>query len=99
MFIIGNFLHAFGYLMNTLVVGFIWIIIISAILSWVNADPYNPIVQVINRLSSIVVSPIRRIGRFYAGSFDFAPLIAILALIFLQRFLIRSILDLGLRLR
>jgi len=99
LFIIGNLLNAVGYILNTVIGAFIWIIIISALLSWVNADPYNPIVMAINRLSGIIVNPLRRWGKFYAGPIDFSPMIAILILIFLQRFLVRSILDLSMRLR
>ena len=61
-------------------------------------DPNNPIVMVLERVSDFVCDPIRRLFPTHAGGLDFAPLIAMLLIIFLQRFAIASMRDLALRL-
>ncbi|AXH15040.1 YggT family protein [Malaciobacter mytili] len=64
-----------------------WIIIISAILSWVRPDPYNPIVQMLYRLTEPAYALIRRVIPTVFGGMDLAPIILIFILIFLETFL------------
>ncbi|RXJ78911.1 hypothetical protein CRV03_02445 [Arcobacter sp. F155] len=64
-----------------------WVIIISAILSWVRPDPYNPIVQMLHRLTEPAYNLVRRFIPTVFGGMDFAPIILIFALIFLETFL------------
>ena len=64
-----------------------WVIIISSILTWVKPDPYNPIVQMLSRLTEPAYSFVRRYIPTVVGGMDFAPIILIFALIFLETFL------------
>ena len=64
-----------------------WVIIISAILTWVRPDPYNPIVQMLYRLTEPAYAFVRRYIPTVVGGMDLAPLILIFALIFLETFL------------
>ncbi|RXJ70237.1 hypothetical protein CRV08_01335 [Halarcobacter ebronensis] len=64
-----------------------WVIIISALLSWVRPDPYNPIVQMLYRLTEPAYALVRRFIPTVVGGMDLAPLIVIFALIFLETFL------------
>ncbi len=64
-----------------------WVIIISALLSWVRPDPYNPIVQMLYRLTEPAYAFVRRFIPTVFGGMDLAPLIVILVLIFLETFL------------
>lgn len=64
-----------------------WVIIISAIISWVKPDPYNPIVQMLYRLTEPAYNLVRRFIPTVFGGMDFAPIILIFALIFLEAFL------------
>ena len=64
-----------------------WIVIISALLTWVRPDPYNPIVQMLYRLTEPVYAKIRQYIPTTFGGLDLAPLILIFALIFLETFL------------
>jgi YggT family protein len=64
-----------------------WVVIISAILSWVNPDPNNPVVQMLYRLTEPAYRFIRRYIPTVFGGLDIAPLILIFALIFLETFL------------
>lgn len=98
MFVAGNFLLALSAVLDIALSVYMWIIIISALLSWVSPDPYNPIVRFIHRVTEPVLRPIRRITGFGMG-IDFSPMIAILAIIFLKYFLVASLRDIALRLR
>jgi YggT family protein len=64
-----------------------WVIIISAILSWVRPDPYNPIVQMLHRLTEPAYAFVRKYIPTVFGGMDLAPIILIFALIFLETFL------------
>ena len=64
-----------------------WVVIISALISWVRPDPYNPIVQMLYRLTEPAYAFIRRYVPTVFGGMDLAPLILILILIFLETFL------------
>ncbi|MBL3520104.1 YggT family protein [Arcobacter lanthieri] len=69
-----------------------WVVIISAILSWVRPDPYNPIVQMLYRLTEPVYTKIRQFIPTVFGGIDLAPIILIFALIFLETFLSKILL-------
>ena len=64
-----------------------WVIIISALLSWVRPDPNNPIVQMLHRLTEPAYALVRRFVPTVFGGMDLAPIIIIFALIFLETFL------------
>ena len=64
-----------------------WVIIISALLTWVRPDPYNPIVQMLYRLTEPAYALIRRYIPTVIGGMDLSPIILIFALIFLETFL------------
>ena len=77
-----------------------WLIIIRAILSWVSPDPFNPIVQFLNTVTEPLLAPIRRLmPAAWRFGLDFSPLIAIFLLVFLRSFLVKTLLDISLRLR
>ena len=64
-----------------------WVVIIAALLSWVRPDPYNPIVQMLYRLTEPAYALVRRYIPTVFGGMDLAPLIIIFILIFLETFL------------
>ncbi len=91
MFMISNFLFALAKLVDFALSAYMWIIIGRAILSWVNPDPYNPIVRFLHEVTEPVLSRIRRLVPAFAGGIDFSPVILILAIIFLQGFLVPTL--------
>ncbi len=91
MFILGNFLSATAKILEIVLQLYMWIIIIRALLSWVNPDPYNPIVQFINSITEPVLYRVRQLIPMSGMGIDFSPIIVILAIIFLQAFLVNSI--------
>jgi YggT family protein len=99
MFVFGNLIISIAQILNFLLDIYFWIIIIAALLSWVNPDPYNPIVRLLYRLTEPVLGPIRRIIGNRLGPIDISPLIVILVITFIQRFLIMSLIDIGYKLK
>jgi YggT family protein len=80
-------------LIHTVINIYIWIVIISALLSFVRPDPYNPIVQTLYRLTEPVYGWIRRKMPFLIISgIDLSPLVIILGLQFLDTFMMRLLL-------
>jgi len=97
MFVIGNLLRAIAAILNIVINGLLIIVFVNALLSWVRPDPSNPIVQFLERISDLVCAPIRRLFPTTLGGIDFAPYIAMLALWFIQLFVVNSLRDLALR--
>jgi YggT family protein len=96
MFIIGNFLRAIAIVLDYILTFFMWLIIAQAVLSWVNPDPYNPIVRFIHNTTEPVLYRIRRWLPTVYGGIDLSPIIAILGVIFLQTFVVNSLKSLAL---
>ncbi len=67
-----------------------WVVIISALITWVQPDPSNPVVQILYRLTEPVYSFIRRYIPTSVGGIDLSPIIIIFAIMFLQQ-LIRNL--------
>ena len=91
MFIIGHFLNAIAVVIYYALNIFLWIVIARAVLSWVNPDPYNPLVRFIHNLTEPVLIQIRKRIPVYFGGIDISPIIVFLAIIFLQKFLVGSL--------
>jgi YggT family protein len=98
MFVAKNLLFAVAKILDIALSAYMWIIIIRAVLSWVNPDPYNPIVRTLYSITDPVLSWLRRRFPLMAGSIDFSPMVAILAILFLQYFFVKTLFDLAMRL-
>jgi YggT family protein len=97
MFVAKNFLFAVARILDIALSAYMWILIIRAVLSWVNPDPYNPIVRGLYSITEPVLSWLRRRFPLMAGSIDFSPMVAILAILFLQYFVVRTLFDMAMR--
>lgn len=92
MFVFGNFINAVANLLNFVLGAYMWIIVGRAIISWVNPDPHNPIVKFLYHVTEPLMARIRRFLPFTAaGGIDFSPIILILAILFLQSFLVPTL--------
>ena len=99
MMVFGNFLLALAGVLGTVLTIYTWILIARAVISWVSPDPYNPIVRFLYNVTEPVLYRVRRmVPSVYAG-IDFSPLIVLLAVQFLQLFLVQSLSDLARSLR
>ena len=97
MFVLSNFVGALAVLLSYALTFMSWLIIFRAIISWVNPDPFNPIVQFLTRVTEPVLEPLRRL--LPAMPVDLSPVLAFFAIIFLQRFLVQTLQDIAMRLQ
>lgn len=77
---IGGIVSGLGGIVHSLITVYIWVLIIGALLSWVRPDPYNPIVQVIYRLTEPAYRALRRLMPTVFNGLDLAPLILVILL-------------------
>ena len=98
MFLVGDLIIAVAMILDFVLGIYMWIVIIAAVISWVNPDPYNPIVRFLHAVTEPAFRPIRRIIGYWLGPIDISPLIVILVIIFTQLFLIKSLIKLGYKL-
>jgi YggT family protein len=98
MFMLSNFLLAIAKLLNFALSAYIWIVIGRAVISWVNADPYNPIVRFLVQVTEPLLVRIRRILPIMGG-LDLSPMVLILAIVFLQSFLVPTLQQIAMSLR
>lgn len=98
MFVVGNFLSAIAQILDMLLSLYMWIIIARAVLSWVNPDPYNPIVRFIHQATEPVLYQVRRYLPFFGG-IDFSSIIVLFLIVFLKTAIVSTLFQLSLRLR
>ena len=96
MFVAGNVLSAAASILDYVFWLYMWVIIARALISWVNPDPWNPIVQFLNRATEPVLAPIRRLIGTRIGM-DVSPIVVILIINFLQIAVVQSLKELAMR--
>lgn len=95
MFAIGNVILGIAKVLGVVLNIYMWTVIIRALLSWVNPDPYNPIVQVLTRVTEPVLRPIRKLVPTWKMGVDLSPLIAILIIYFLEIAVVDTMVRIG----
>lgn len=98
MFVLSNLILALAWVLDIALTVYMWILIIRALISWVNPDPYNKIVIFLYRVTEPVLGPIRRRLPRHNLPIDFAPLVVLLGILFLKYFLVATLMDLARRL-
>ncbi|MBW1776457.1 MAG: YggT family protein [Deltaproteobacteria bacterium] len=91
MYFLGYLLMGVAKVLDIALLLFMWIVIARAVLSWVNPDPFNPIVRFIHNVTEPVLYPIRTKLPMGFGGLDLSPIVVFLAVIFLRTFLISSL--------
>lgn len=97
MFVFANLILAIAQILDYILWAYMWILIGRVAVSFFNADNHNPIVRFLFAATEPLLAPLRRRLPWYGG-FDFSPIVAWLGILFLQRFLVRSLYDLAYRL-
>jgi YggT family protein len=97
MFILGNFLEAVATVIHYVLTLFMWVVIARAVLSWVNPDPFNPVVRFIHNVTEPVLYRIRATIPAVMGGIDFSPIIVFLAIVFLDKFIVNNLIILSRR--
>ena len=99
MFVVSNLLRAVAVILDTILTLYFWLVIISAFLSWIRPDPYNPIVRFIYGLTEPVFYRIRKWLPFVViGGIDLSPIVVLLIIQFLKIFLVNSLTELSMKL-
>jgi len=95
MFALGYLFTALGNLVDVLIQLYIIVIIVRALISWVNPDPYNPIVRFLYRVTEPALRPIRHRLPTMAMGLDLSPIVLILILTLLQWYLVPMLYRMG----
>lgn len=93
MFLAANFIIAVAQILSLVLSAYSWIIIARALVTWVNPDPYNPIVRFLYNATEPLLYRVRRSVPAVAGGVDLSPLLVLLGIYFLQAFLVQSLFD------
>lgn len=93
LILLGNILGGLAFVLGSVITIAIFLIIISAVISWVNPDPYNPIVRFLNESTEPMLRPLRRYIPLIQGRIDISPIVLLLLLYFLQYALVKSLSD------
>ncbi len=94
MIVLSNILSGTALVLGGLLKVYFWIVLISAILSWVRPDPYNPIVRTLRMLTEPVYYRIRKLLPFtYTSGIDFSPIIVLICIELMERIVIKSLVE------
>lgn len=97
MFILGNFFIGIAQVADMLLSIVYWLLLIRVLISWVNPDRNNAIVQFLYRTTEPILYQFRRL--LPPMGIDFSPILAFVFIVFLKYFLVASLFDLGTRLK
>ncbi len=95
MFIFGDFLITVARILDTILEIYKWVVIVAALLSWVNPDPHNPIVRFLYSVTEPAFRPVRRLIGYRLGPIDISPIVVILVIIFAQSFFVTTLIKIG----
>jgi YggT family protein len=91
MSVLGSFLGAIVEVLHIVLTIYSWIVIVAALISWVNPDPYNPIVRFLYSVTEPLFATVRRLLPFQYRGIDFSPLIVLLIIVFLDQLLVNTL--------
>ena len=97
MFVLANFITAIATIVDYILTIANWLIIIRALISWVNPDPYSVIVQFLYKTTEPLLEPFRRIVPMHRFGLDISPIFALLFIWFLKLFLVRTLFAVAMR--
>ena len=95
MFLVANLLVATAQILDYLLRAYGWILLARVVISYLNVDPNNPLIRFVYSVTEPVLERVRARLPMSSGGFDLSPLVVWVAVIFLQRFLVRTLYDLA----
>ncbi len=95
MIVLSTLIEALAQILHMIISIYIWVVIIGALITWVNPDPYNPIVQILRRLTEPAYAFVRRYIPTMIGGIDLAPIIIIIGLQFIDLFAVKLLFSLA----
>lgn len=92
MIVWANTLSAVAMILGSLLNIYFWIVVIACLITWVNPNPYNPIVRILRSLTEPVFYRVRKWMPFtYIGGIDFSPVVVLIAIELANRIVVRSL--------
>ncbi len=91
MYIIGYFIMAVAKVLDVILIAYMWVVVARAVLSWVNPDPFNPIVRFIHNVTEPLLYQIRTRIPINFGGMDLSPIVVFAGIIFLRTFVVNSL--------
>jgi YggT family protein len=82
---------AIAVVLDHLLTLYSWIVLIAVLLTWVNPDPYNPIVRFLRGVTEPVFYQIRRRVPVVFGGWDLSPIVVLIAIQVLQIVVVKSL--------
>jgi YggT family protein len=83
-------LRTIGFISSLLTLYF-WVVIIAAVMTWIEPNPYNPIVRFIYSVTEPVFEWIREHLPVVFGGIDFSPLVVIFGIQIIQQVLLPTL--------
>lgn len=93
MLIFAHLLNGISVVIHLIVSTLLILIVARAIISWVNPDPYNPIVRFLADTTDPLLRPFRRVLPVVGPGFDLSPLVLLLLLYFVDAFFVELLRD------
>jgi YggT family protein len=91
MYIIGYFIMAVAKVLDVILIAYMWVVVARAVLSWVNPDPFNPIVRFIHNVTEPVLYQVRTRIPVNFGGMDLSPIVVFAVIIFFRTFVVNSL--------
>lgn len=96
----SNFLVGLSSILDTLLTIYFWIVFIAVAITWVNPNPYNPIIRILRGLTEPVLYRARKWLPFLrAGGFDFSPIAVLVAIQLVRYVVVKSLAEFGMGIR
>ncbi len=100
MFVIGNLCQAIATILDKVLWLYSIVIMVAVLISWVSPDPFNPVVRFLRSVTDPLFAWVRRHLPFaMVGMIDLSPIIVLVTIQLLQMVVVRSLFELGARLR
>jgi len=87
----NNLIIFIASVLSQLLGAYFWIVIIAALLTWIEPNPYNPIVRFLYSVTEPVFDWVREHVPVFFGGIDFSPLVVLLVIEFFQQYLIPTL--------
>jgi len=92
MILLANFLSALARVLHILLMIYVWVVIVRAVLSWVNVPSLYQIRVILYYITEPAMRPLRRIvPPSRLGGIDISPILIVLIILFLDSFLVKSL--------
>ena len=93
-----NFILAIARVLNFFVSAYTIVIVFRVILSWIQIPSLYPVAVIVYKLTEPLLKPIRKyVPPHKMGGLDLSPMILLVALMFINTFVIRSLLQYAMR--